>query len=160
MTLKSTVSSVESDWFSANQATLVTEVAEIKAMLQRHAERGPRTVNGERDTPPTSKSRFTTAQKVADQIESRDLDDEETGADTSLSALQQLCMAFRLSRFERSLLVMCAGIELDAAMASLCAAAQGDASRNYPTFSLALAALRIKKNKRAMSEKKRGKQYQ
>jgi hypothetical protein len=38
-------------------------------------------------------------------------------------------------------LVLCAGIELDSAMAPLCAAAQGDAGRNYPTFSLALAAL-------------------
>ena len=47
--------------------------------------------------------------------------------------------AFDLSHFERTLLLLCAGIELDSSFAALCAAAQGDAQRNYPTFSLALA---------------------
>ena len=43
--------------------------------------------------------------------------------------------------FERNLLLLCAGIELDSTIAPLCAAAQDDPSRVYPTFSLALAAL-------------------
>ena len=57
------------------------------------------------------------------------------------AALDALCASFGLSRFERDLLLLCAGIELDSTVAPLCAAAQGDPSRNYPTFSLALAAL-------------------
>ncbi len=60
---------------------------------------------------------------------------------TFLSALEALCVAFRLSAFERDVLLMCAGVELDSTFVSLCAAAQGDAQRTYPTFSLALAAL-------------------
>src|SRR5207253_10555399 len=39
-----------------------------------------------------------------------------------------------------SILVLCAGMELDSSLADLCAAAHGVPSRNYPTFSLALAA--------------------
>ena len=55
--------------------------------------------------------------------------------------MEALCTTFALSPFERDVLLLCAGIELDKNFAPLCAAAQGDAQRNYPTFSLALAAL-------------------
>ncbi len=43
--------------------------------------------------------------------------------------------------FERAVLLLCAGMELDSGFAASCAAAQGDPARRYPTFSLALAAL-------------------
>jgi hypothetical protein len=56
-------------------------------------------------------------------------------------ALERICSIFSLSSFERMLLLLCAGMELDGSFASLCAAAQGDDRRAYPTFSLALAAL-------------------
>ncbi|HEX3151324.1 MAG TPA: ATP-binding protein [Gemmataceae bacterium] len=52
-----------------------------------------------------------------------------------------LCRLFGLSPFERALVVLCAGVELDASFAGLCGAAQRDSARPYPTFSLALAAL-------------------
>src|SRR5207302_1606437 len=57
------------------------------------------------------------------------------------SALETLCAAFRLSPFERDVLLLCAGMELDSGFSAQCAAAQGDSRRTYPTFSLALAAL-------------------
>lgn len=57
------------------------------------------------------------------------------------AALDQVCTAFRLSPFERDVLLMCAGVELDSSFADLCAAAQADQHRSYPTFSLALSAL-------------------
>jgi hypothetical protein len=56
-------------------------------------------------------------------------------------ALLNLASIFELSVFERDTLVLCAAIELDAAFAGLCARAQVDPQRLYPTFSLALAAL-------------------
>jgi hypothetical protein len=56
-------------------------------------------------------------------------------------ALDTLCEMFHLSSFERDVLLLCAGVELDSTFAPLCAAAQGDTHLNYPTFSLALAAL-------------------
>lgn len=55
------------------------------------------------------------------------------------SALDALCEWFQLSPFERAILLLCAGIELDREFAILCAAAHGDPTLNYPTFSLALA---------------------
>jgi AAA+ superfamily predicted ATPase len=55
--------------------------------------------------------------------------------------LEQLCTTFGLSSFERDVVLLCAGMELDASFPALCAAAQGDPQRTYPTFSLALGAL-------------------
>ncbi len=57
-----------------------------------------------------------------------------------LPHLKQLCQTFELSNFERDLLLLCAGIELDGSFARLCAEIQGD-KRNYPTLSLALEVL-------------------
>jgi hypothetical protein len=59
----------------------------------------------------------------------------------SPSALNLLCSTFALSDFERAILLLCAGMELDAAFPRLCGEAQGDPARCYPTFSLGLAAL-------------------
>jgi len=66
---------------------------------------------------------------------------EATGDGRETYALDRLCEAFALSPFERDVLVLCAGMELDSAFASHCAAAQDDPLRVYPTFGLALAAL-------------------
>ncbi|HXM58288.1 MAG TPA: ATP-binding protein [Candidatus Dormibacteraeota bacterium] len=57
------------------------------------------------------------------------------------SALDRLSEAFGLSPFERLVLVLCAGVELDGRFPGLCASAHGDPQRPYPTFGLALAAL-------------------
>ncbi len=57
------------------------------------------------------------------------------------SPLDNLCGLFQLSPFERDILLLCAGVELESAFSGLCSAAQGDPARTYPTFSLALAAL-------------------
>ncbi|HEY0602268.1 MAG TPA: ATP-binding protein [Herpetosiphonaceae bacterium] len=57
------------------------------------------------------------------------------------AALEQIGTTFGLSAFERDLLLLCAGVELDSSFGPLCAAAHNDPSRPYPTFSLALACL-------------------
>ncbi|MCK6554659.1 ATP-binding protein [Candidatus Binatia bacterium] len=44
-----------------------------------------------------------------------------------------------LSRFERDVLLLCAAMDLDTRIAGLCARAQDDPARSYPTFALALA---------------------
>lgn len=59
----------------------------------------------------------------------------------SPSALELLCTTLGLSAFERDLLLLCAGVELDSKFAAVCAEAQGDPARTFPTLSLALAAL-------------------
>ncbi len=53
-------------------------------------------------------------------------------------ALLQLCQFFNLSEFEHDILLLCAGIEIYPSLATLCATAQGDSNKNYPTFNLAL----------------------
>jgi AAA+ superfamily predicted ATPase len=55
------------------------------------------------------------------------------------TALETVCKAFKLSPFERDLLVLCAAVEFDAQFAGLCAQAQQHEQKFYPTFSLALA---------------------
>jgi hypothetical protein len=64
-----------------------------------------------------------------------------TRPSTPPPALETLCQLFGLSSFERAVLLMCAGIELDCKFAGVCANANGDPRRDYPTFSLALGAL-------------------
>ncbi|MBF2065980.1 MAG: ATP-binding protein [Calothrix sp. C42_A2020_038] len=53
-------------------------------------------------------------------------------------ALMILSQRLGLSRFEQQVLLLCAAIELDTSIASLCAHAQEDSHRPYPTFALAL----------------------
>lgn len=56
-------------------------------------------------------------------------------------ALEILCKTFGLSIFERHLLLLCSGMELDTQFAALCAEAHVDRLKIYPTFSLAMAKL-------------------
>ena len=54
-------------------------------------------------------------------------------------ALEILARRLELTRFERDVLFLCAAVELDTGIAHLCARAQQDPGRAYPTFALALA---------------------
>lgn len=53
--------------------------------------------------------------------------------------LIMLADALGLSRFDQQVLALCSSMELDSRTADLCAKAQGDANRPFPTFSLAFA---------------------
>jgi hypothetical protein len=112
------------DWPEANQKYLMAAVALVRSALERHARRA----KGE-----TEKSDSYQAGEQALR--------EAANALATPSALEILCAAFRLSPFERDVLLLCAGIELDSTFAPCCAAAQGDARQTYPTFGLAVAAL-------------------
>ncbi|MBV9282654.1 MAG: ATP-binding protein [Chloroflexi bacterium] len=101
-------------WLDTNQHGLLARVDAIRALLERHVARR----QGQEPPPAGGES---------------DL--------PSLRSLEVLGQFFGLSPFERSILLLCAGIELDASLPSLCAEAQGDRSRPYATLSLALAAL-------------------
>jgi hypothetical protein len=103
-------------WEDADQADLAQALALLKQRLRRHAGR-------------------------AEDPALDELWPGQVVPERRPRAVEALCRAFGLSPFERDLLVLCAGIELDSTVSPLCAAAQGDPSRNYPTFSLALAAL-------------------
>ena len=53
------------------------------------------------------------------------------------SALDFICQTFQLSSFERDILLLCAGVELDATMRQLCAQAEPEYKHGSPTFNLA-----------------------
>jgi len=58
------------------------------------------------------------------------------------AAIDRLAGTFRLTTFERDLLLLAAGVEMDGRIAALCAAARGELSpRPWASFALALAVL-------------------
>ena len=108
------MSAAETSWIEANQRDLMAAIGEVGIALDRVAKGEPLLGASAATAAPTS---------------------------AAPSAAEALCSAFGLSRFERAILLMCAGVELDGRFAGLCAAAQGDPAREFPTFSVALAGL-------------------
>ncbi len=98
---------------------LAAGLAQVRAALEAHARREP-----EQPAPLPA-----------------EIPDSLSAAGGEADGLAELCRLFDLSPFERDVLLLCAGMELDAAFAPLCARAQVHAARDYPTFGLALAAL-------------------
>jgi hypothetical protein len=115
------------DWISENQAYLTRALAELKEVLRCHIGRDAKSVEA------GSSIRAVERPLCAELANS-----ELVGG---RSALEAVTVAFSLSPFERDVLLLCAGVELDREIAQLCAAAHGDASCRHPTFGLALAAL-------------------
>jgi hypothetical protein len=114
-------------WLDINQRALSAALAVVRGYLSRHIAR----TQGE-----AAVCEATSHIEAARQ-QYRDVADSASPP----TALDTLCALFGLSPFARDILLMCAGIELDSTFTPLCAAAQGDPQRAFPTFSLALAAL-------------------
>jgi ATPase family associated with various cellular activities (AAA) len=107
-----------SSWIEANQRYLAASLGVVRARLQRHADG---------DTEP---------------LEPHEAELENSAAALPApSALDRLVHGFSLSPFERDVLLLCAGVELDSAFLACCARAHEGEPRPYPTFSLALSAL-------------------
>jgi AAA+ superfamily predicted ATPase len=106
------------NWVDFNQRHLSAALAGVRADLERHAA-GDRSASA---APP---------QGVAEA---------DSQNPEQIPALEILSRTFGLSTFERAILLLCAGIELDSSLAESCAAAHGVSTRSYPTFSLSLAA--------------------
>jgi hypothetical protein len=113
----------QDNWHELNKRYLMSAVARVRGLLERHgAARG--------------------ASEPAGQGELDSLPLTQAGGEMQPPApLDILCQTFGLSGFERDLLLLCAGVELDSSFAACCAAAAGDPNLPFPTFSLALAAL-------------------
>lgn len=111
------------NWIQHNQRYLTEAIAEVRAYLETYVG------HTHNDGQPISVE-FNSVETTLDMNSAE-----------PLPALEVLTRSFGLSRFERAILLLCAGMELDSSLASLCATAQGGGVRNYPTFSLALAAL-------------------
>ena len=100
-------------WTEANQRILVAEFARLKSRLKAegNAETAAATADGARVPLPAP------------------------------AAIDVLTGVFGLSPFERDVLLLCAGVEMDGELAKRCGEAQGHPQRPYATFGLALAAL-------------------
>lgn len=106
-------------WVEANQAYLQVHLSRIGSRLQEAIE-DKRAVDWEE-----------TSYLV--QIE------EARAALVAESALDRLVDAFNLSEFERDVLLLCVGVELDSRFASAFVRIQGDAKKTYPTFGIGLS---------------------
>jgi ATP-dependent 26S proteasome regulatory subunit len=89
----------------------------------------------------TQKEKGSSKREIVNTAEMAEAVSHLTAAETvePTPALLILARRFGLSRFELEVLLLCAAMELDTRMPSLCARAQGDANRQYPTFALAMA---------------------
>ena len=110
-----TVAAPTLTWQQANQQYLIAALAQVKQSLCVKAEQSYEGENPE-----------AVLEQATQQLEAP-------------ASLEQLCDTFELSTFERDILVLCAGVELDATIAPLCALAQGDAQKPFPTLGLALS---------------------
>ena len=105
-------------WPELNQAYLVAEFAWLAQRLGPAAE--------------------------SDLEKSAELDEVTEAARAGMQpppAIDLLCELFALTRFERQLLLLCAGVEMDSRLAERCAEAQGRPGRTNATFGLAMACL-------------------
>ena len=100
-------------WSVANQRLLVAELARLKLRLGQEGD-------------------ASAAQQAVEQARL---------AMPSVAAIDHLATAFGLSAFERDLLLLCAGVEMDAALAERCAQINNDTRRAHASLGLALAAL-------------------
>jgi hypothetical protein len=100
-------------WLERNQAHLLAEFARLKELLD--CKPG--------GTQPPGKA------------------NETAGITGPPSAIDHLTAMFELSPFERDLLLLCAGVEMDSTLAARCAEAQGPSQRPCVTLGLAMATL-------------------
>lgn len=112
----------QQNWHAANQQYLMAALSRVRDALERHTAR-------EQGTP----AKATNCSAAAPALEGSHM--------PTPPALEMLCDKFGLSPFERDVLLLCAATDLNGEFAKLCADAQGDPQRTYPTFSLALACL-------------------
>jgi hypothetical protein len=114
-------------WIGLNQQYLSAAMFVVRLQLELHVGR----IAG----------RETLAEPNAELLVARERCMNIAAALTPQPALETLCTRFGLSPFERDILLLCAGMELDAGFTSTASAAQGDPLRSYATFGLALASL-------------------
>jgi ATPase family protein associated with various cellular activities (AAA)/winged helix domain-containing protein len=114
------MNSGEALWDELNQRYLMASLAEVRACLEHRI--GPQGADPERHV---ALQKPTPAELEPLPVP---------------TALQRLVESFGLSEFETSVLLLCAGVELDASFAALVAQVQRSAQQQ-PTFSLAMEVL-------------------
>jgi len=141
------------DWHKANQEYLAKALAWLRARLERLAVSNadtdvsdPQTAEAAGDPAQTSMPTTRTKGKATASA-SKTAKHEKTVALPLFTGTEQLdpppalmllANRFGLTIFEHNVLLLCAAMELDTRIAALCARAQRDPAKPYPTFALAL----------------------
>ncbi|XGW00356.1 MAG: ATP-binding protein [Leptolyngbya sp. BL-A-14] len=107
------------DWHQANQQSLLMHIDRLRQRLQQYIHKA--------DNP-----------EARDPLKHLDSLVKPITPATPDFALDHLRQTFGLSVFEQDVLLLCAGLELEADFAQLCAIAQREPQRPYATFSLAM----------------------
>lgn len=114
-------------WTESNRQYLLAAMTQVRVLLSRYHARMNNAAGAEEE--------HETLQQA------QEIMDTTIAAMPAQPALEVLAAMFGLSAFEKQLLVLCAGAELDSTFAAQVAAVQGNPQATQPTFSLALAAL-------------------
>ena len=118
------------EWQESNARQLGEALAQLRQRLERYIQQQSSSANADVSS---------LATPAADEAPEK----SETEASVQLkelpSALIILSERLSLSAFERDILLLCAAMELDTRIATLCARAQDDSNKPFPTFALALA---------------------
>ncbi|MFW9261096.1 ATP-binding protein [Nostoc sp. CALU 546] len=114
---------INCNWDEANYCYLSAALAVVRGILENHTAK-------EQNQPEEEK-----------QANLQQALQKAAAAMPAPSTLERICKMFSLSSFERDLLLLCAGMELNGDFAKLCGTMHGDLQRAYPTLSLALATL-------------------
>lgn len=115
------------NWHEANQGYLMAALGVVREELERHRKCMKSNAAGKRTVRPESSAARNKLQQAAEKL-------------TAPSSLDMLSGIFGFSPFERDILLMCAGMELDSSFASVFDSPH-DGSHSCPTFGQALAAL-------------------
>jgi hypothetical protein len=110
-------------WHTENQRDLVRRLSQIERRL--------RAAKNDAD------ASYEVAEPEQGEVSSLDPQRDAPGG----CAIDAISMTFRLSPFEREVLLLCAGVELDSAIANACAVANGASHKRYATFGIALRCL-------------------
>jgi hypothetical protein len=131
-------------WQENNDKYLTAALAWLRLCLQRLAASGASTVSPPRRSGFLGLGRRKPAAPPVKRVRDSEIADaarvmEEAAATDPPPFLLVLGRRFGLLPFEQEVLLLCAAMELDTRVAGLCALAQDNANRPYPTFALALA---------------------
>ncbi len=136
-------------WHDANDEYLAAALHWLRLTLRWHALLAEDTPpsDGRADAEPRSSRGDETGHPAAGSAGPAVMADQVTGARDAWAAaasaepppaLVELSLRLDLRPFEQKILLLCAAMELDPAAGPLCALAQRDARRPWPTFALAL----------------------
>ncbi len=114
------------DWQASNDAYLAAAVQWVRLQLEGLAARSASKRSRGKSRPGDALKKAAAAMEAAEHADFP-------------PALVLLSRRFGLSRFEQAIVLLCASVEFDTRIAALCARAQDDPNRPYPTFALALA---------------------